>query len=100
LSLLAKYEVYAASQSLPQPRVEFIRGSIFEVDWTDADFIFSNSTCFGYDFMEKISLTPCRQGTLAMSLTRPLLISHWAILESVKKAMSWGEATIYIQIKV
>jgi hypothetical protein len=96
LSLQPKYDAYASDGA---PALEFIRDSIFEVDWSDASFIFANSTCFSYDFIEKLSKTPCKQGTLAMSLTRPLLTSHWTILESVKKPMSWGQATIYIQVK-
>jgi hypothetical protein len=99
LSLKTKYEDYAASQP-SLPKLEFIRGSIMDVDWTDATFIFANSTCFGFDLIEEISKARCKRGTLAMSLTRPLLASHWQILESVKKRMSWGEATIYLQVKV
>jgi hypothetical protein len=96
VSLQPKYEAYAAEGA---PTIEFLRDSIFEVDWSDASFIFANSTCFSYNFIERLSQTPCKQGTFAMSLTRPLLSSHWTTLESVKKPMSWGEATIYIQVK-
>lgn len=100
LEIKEKYDTYASQQEGPMPQVELIKGSIFEVDWTDASFIFANSTCFDYDLITKISKTPCRKGTFAMSLTRPLLTAHWQILESVKKHMSWGDATLYIQVKV
>jgi hypothetical protein len=82
------------------PEVQTILGSFFEVDWTDASFIFANSTCFDIAMRNRISATPVKSGTLGISLTKPLSSSHWKILESIRKRMSWGEATVFIQRKL
>ena len=98
-------EMPAALAQNPQvfkkmPEVQTILGSFFEVDWTDASFIFANSTCFDIDTRNRISATAVKPGTLGISLTKPLSSDHWKILESIRKRMSWGEATVFIQRKL
>lgn len=100
IELKEKYTVYASQQETRLPEVEFIKGSIFEVDWSDASVIFANSTCFGYEHIVQISQIPCKPGTFAISMTRPLLHSHWQVLESLNKPTSWGYAKIFIQRKL
>lgn len=63
----------------------------------DADFIFANSTCFDFNMMDKIADFDVKPGTWAITLTKSLPSPKWIILESIKKLMSWGEATVYIQ---
>ena len=82
------------------PTIKSIHGDICQIDWTDANFLFVNSTCFGEDMMTAISNVEVSVGTIAVSLTRPLFANTWAQLEVVKKKMSWGEATVYIQKKI
>jgi Histone methylation protein DOT1 len=82
------------------PRLRSIKGDVCQDDWSDAAFIFVNSTCFSEEMMAFISGVPVPVGTFAVSLTRPLHATSWAQLETVVKKMSWGEATIYIQRKV
>ena len=40
-----------------------------------------------------------KPGSMGVSFTKPFGHSSWEVLESVKKEMSWGEATVYIQRK-
>ena len=81
------------------PKLRNIHGDIFQVDWKNAAFIFVNSTCFNEEMVELISEVEVPVGTLAVSLTRPLTARTWVGLETVRKRMSWGEATVYIQRK-
>jgi SAM-dependent methyltransferase len=81
------------------PPVKSILGDILKVDWSQADLVFVNSTCFSDEMVMSISEKPVRIGTLAISLTRPLSATTWTQLEVVRKMMSWGEATVYIQVK-
>ena len=84
--------------SLPT-KVSFYNTDIFEYDWSDASFLFANSTCFDFEMMARIGNIPVKPGTLGVSFTKPFYREEWKILESIKKPMSWGPATVYIQEK-
>ena len=49
--------------------------------------------------INRIGHMPVRPGTMALTLTKSLPEDSWKILESIRKRMSWGEATVYIHIK-
>lgn len=82
------------------PRLINIKGNILEEDFSEADLIFVNSTCFSDEMVSEISEKPTKVGTISVSLTKPLSAKNWAQLEVVRKKMSWGEATVYIQRRV
>ncbi|CAG9327122.1 unnamed protein product [Blepharisma stoltei] len=82
------------------PEIEFTRSDMFTRGWADADFIFANSTCFDSSMMLRIAESEVKEGTWAITLTKSLPSSKWKIHESIKKLMSWGEATVYIQQRV
>ncbi|OMJ75414.1 hypothetical protein SteCoe_25456 [Stentor coeruleus] len=77
--------------------IEFINSDFFKVDWSDASFIFANSTCFDHNMMQRIGQVKLRHGTIGISFTKTIPGNNWIVLESIKKNMSWGEATVYIQ---
>ncbi|OMJ96226.1 hypothetical protein SteCoe_186 [Stentor coeruleus] len=82
------------------PKLKSIKGDIMKVDWTDARMIFVNSTCFDEEMIMEISEIPVAVGTFAISLTKALSANSWVQLETVRRKMSWGHATVYIQRKV
>eukprot|EP01038_Epipyxis_sp_PR26KG_P006424 gene6424-8842_t len=73
-----------------------------EDDWTNADIIFANSTCFDNDLMEKIALKAekLRQGSRFISFTRPLPSENFQVIEERQYGMSWGVVTSFIQIRL
>ena len=104
LGIKAKYEEdFPAMQSENQdlwnsvPAVEFLNSDFFKVDWSNADFIFANSTCFDHEMMRRIGQLQLRPGAIGISFTKTIPGENWIVLESIKKNMSWGEATVYIQ---
>jgi hypothetical protein len=70
---------------------------MFDFNWSDASIVFANSTCFGTDMMRRIGGVPLNVGTIGISFTEIYLGDGWIILESIRKTMSWGQATVYIQ---
>ena len=92
----------AASPSLfpSAPLLSFTLGSFFELNWSDANFFFANSTCFSREMMDRISELPVEIGTIGVTLTKPLTGYKWRLLESYKKTMSWGPATVFVQRRV
>jgi len=82
--------------------VEFVNEDILKLDWTDGSFIFANSTCFEGDLMFGIAKAAARlaKDTIFVTFTKRLPDNvNWKILEVFKRSMSWGDATIFIQIK-
>lgn len=79
------------------PAVELYLNDFFQYDWSDAGFVFANSTCFDYEMMKKIGQVQLKNGTVGISFTKTIPGDNWIVLESIKKNMSWGEATVYIQ---
>lgn len=82
------------------PDIEFINDDIFKKDWSDASFIFANSTCFDAKMMEGIASKQVRPGTWAVTLTKHLPSEKWRIMQSFRKSMSWGDATVYIHLAI
>lgn len=82
------------------PALSYHVGSFFDIDWSDADVVFANSTCFSREMMDRIGESPLAIGTFAITLTKPLLGYQWRLLENYKKDMSWGQATVFVQKRV
>ena len=68
-------------------------------EWTDADIVFANSTCFSYDLIVQISsmAEKLRPGTIFISLTQSLPSPCFEIIHQYTLPMSWGAATCFIQ---
>jgi hypothetical protein len=82
-------------------------------DWSDADFVLANSTCFDMNLMNKIAerASLMKIGTFMVTLTKKLPTSDplytreeerrdWECVLSIKKLMSWGHATVHIHRKI
>jgi hypothetical protein len=82
------------------PDVHFFQGDMFDFNWSDASFIFINSTCFDVKMMETLSSAPVNPGTWAVTLTKSLKSTQWSMKQSLRKAMSWGEATVFIHQRI
>mmetsp|Transcript_39165 Transcript_39165/g.67719 ORF Transcript_39165/g.67719 Transcript_39165/m.67719 type:complete len:317 (-) Transcript_39165:408-1358(-) len=70
-------------------------------DWTRADVVFANSTCFDAALMETISKLGeyLRPGARFITLTKKLTSDKFDVLERRQYAMSWGPATCFIQVR-
>jgi len=72
-------------------------------DWSDADLVWANSTCFGGQLMQHLSAYSERMklGSNFITLTQKLTSPHWEqVVPGELYPMSWGSATIYIWKKV
>eukprot|EP00753_Platysulcus_tardus_P022643 PLAT9851.1.p2 GENE.PLAT9851.1~~PLAT9851.1.p2 ORF type:complete len:283 (+),score=97.34 PLAT9851.1:43-891(+) len=79
--------------------ISFMAGDILVEDWSDADVLFANSTCFDDRLMKALAsrAVHCKPGTFFITFTKALPSDKWEVLESKRYQMSWGEATVYIQ---
>lgn len=79
------------------PEIKFYHADIIDYDWTNSDFILTNSTCFDPDLMTKIyeKSKTWKEGTWFLTLTKKLPANdEWELIFQTKKQMSWAPATI------
>lgn len=97
--------------SVKFPSFEVIQGDILEVDWSDSCLVLANSTCFDSALMNKIALkcSQLKKGSWMFTLTKRLPtaepdnelgIVEWECVMSIKRQMSWGQATVHIHRKI
>ena len=86
------------------PDFEIINGDFLQNDWSDAAFIFANSTCFTIDLMNALSqkAEELKAGAIFVTFTKrlPGLSSNWELRDGFRRLMSWGIATVYIHKKI
>ncbi len=72
-------------------------------DWSDADVVFANSTCYSDTFMEEIAdiALGMKEGSFFISFTKQLPHSQdFTVLEFEMHDQSWGGATVYLMQKI
>ena len=86
------------------PHIEYIKGSFFDYEWTQASVVFSNSTCFSdeifYKIYEKIQEMP--SGSFHINICNWMpeeFMSNWDCVNPFMRVMSWGTGEILIYRK-
>jgi hypothetical protein len=87
-----------------KPISNLINGDFLQEDWSDASFLFANSTCFSTELMQALSekAQTLKEGSVFVTFTKrlPNLGENWEIADGFRRLMSWGIATIYIHRKI
>jgi hypothetical protein len=83
--------------------ISFICGdaTTWECSFADADVLFMNSTCFSEALMLALAAIAegMKKGSYAITFTRKLPSLSWRVLDSTIFTMSWGNATVFLQVK-
>jgi len=96
-------EAKAKDSPLQAQDLDFLCADFRHFDWSDADVVWANSTCFGTELMTHLSNFSQRmkEGSYFITLTQRLNSPHWELVAPGELyPMSWGTATIYIWKKV
>ena len=84
--------------------IELVAGDFLSMDWSDASFLFANSTCFSPDLMQSLSKKSEELpiGAVFVTFTKklPYLPENWQVNAGFRRLMSWGIATVYIHRKM
>jgi len=82
--------------------ISFVLGDARKLDWSDADVIFMNSTCYDETLMLELATVADRvkKDAFCITFTRRLPSARWIVLEQEVHRMSWGTATVFIQKKI
>ena len=80
----------------------FLNNDVLTVDWSDANIVFMNSTCFNRSLMVDLSFKAkaLAPGALVVTTTKRLIGPAFDLLEELQMEESWGDATVYIQQRV
>jgi hypothetical protein len=86
------------------PEVNYIKGSFFENDWSDANMVYVCSTCFSKDIVDEIFEKSIflKKGSFFVNTDQEMpehLKEHFESITPFQRLMSWGVATIYIHRK-
>jgi SAM-dependent methyltransferase len=103
--ILPRMEAEAKAKGSPlMPQdLDFVMADFRKFDWTDADIVWANSTCYGAELMKYLSEASekLKEGTYFITLTQRLTSDHWElVVPGELYPMSWGSATIYIWRKI
>jgi len=84
--------------------IELVCGDFLSMDWSDASFLFANSTCFSPDLMQSLSkkTEELPIGAIFITFTKklPMLPENWEVINGFRRLMSWGIATVYVHRKM
>jgi hypothetical protein len=82
--------------------IELLQADATGVDWSSADVLFMNSTCYDERLMTALASISERmaQGSFCVTFTKRLPSGLWRVLEAEAHRMTWGNATIYIHRKI
>ena len=85
--------------------VDFVQADVTDLtayDWSDADVLYANSTCFDDTLMAAIAHASARlkKGTTFITFTKRLPSPDFVVTDSQLYQMSWGGATVFIQSKI
>ena len=96
-------EAKAKGRSLSKQELSFHCEDFRKLDWSDADVVWANSTCFGPELMAYLSKesNKMKQGSFFVTLTQRLTSEQWVqAAPGELMPMSWGSATIYVWKKI
>ena len=89
---------------IKEQNIELISGDFLSMDWSEASFLFANSTCFSPDLMESLSkkAQELPKGAFFITFTKKLpdLSDDWEVNNGFRRLMSWGIATVYVHRKI
>ena len=84
-----------------KPIVNYIEGSFFDHEWSNASVVFSNSTCFDKYMMDEIFVKAesLPKGTIFVNTSQKMpknLSINWQVITPFQRVMSWGLARVFI----
>ncbi|BBN09655.1 hypothetical protein MPTK1_4g21560 [Marchantia polymorpha subsp. ruderalis] len=81
----------------------FLLGDFLQMDWSDADVIFTNATCFEdplFDKFEDMAAKILKPGSIIISVARFFSKRElWDLIDEQERRMSWAPAMVYVYRK-
>ncbi len=92
-----RYEAGVRDTLPHRAEVAFRRGDMLEQDLSDADIVFTHSTCFDDTLMLRLAekLSGLRTGARVITVTKSLPSPDFELIGHELHPLAWGEATLY-----
>ena len=92
-------------ENLPEKleqEIKFVKGDILKTDFSEADVVFTHSTCFDEEFMKALAekMKRLRKGSFVITITQQLPSPLFKQIKKDTVDLSWGEGTIYFWEKI
>lgn len=102
LSCQAQKEFYTKIDSKNLPEIEFHQGDFIQDDFSSANIIFINATCFPADLWEKLvnKFNQMPHGTRIIINSKRIESPYYEEIHSGSHLMSWGMNSVRIYEKV
>jgi len=90
------------AEEIGDKQIKFIHGSIIDIDFTNVDFVFMNSTCFQEDLMLLMEdpLNTMKPGSKVITLSKTLRSPRFEQYKQQMYEFSWGQATAFYHRKI
>ena len=84
------------------PEIEVHHGNMLEIDWSNADILFSSSICFPNELIEGILANSHRlkKGARFITLKSFPPNSIFEVIYSIRVKMTWGKTGVYVLEKI
>ena len=81
--------------------VHFVKGDLFDLDWSTADMLYITTTTFTEETLSRFHLkaSEVKEGGWLISLTHPPKGEGWSLMNTVVVDCSWGVATLFMSQK-
>lgn len=105
VTLLEKYKLLpAVIKHCPESvqSLQFIKANLMEVDFQDADVIFTHATCFSSIVWDALvaKFRTLKPGTRIISVTKRLEGPEFELIQDASQLFTWGTATVTIYRKI
>lgn len=82
--------------------IDFVNENFLDYDFSDGDIIFTHSTCFSFETLEKLArkVERLKQGARIITITKTIESPFLQLLGNGEFLMNWGRATAYFYQKI
>ena len=102
--ILTKYKKLL-KEKLPEKlkqEIKFVKADILKTDFSEADVVFTHSTCFDEEFMKALAekMEGLKKGSFVITITQTLPSKSFQQVKKRTVELSWGEGTVYFWEKI
>lgn len=105
VNLIGSFQDTIGMRHIENPKFTLLRGSFLNItsyDWTDADLVLANSTCFNEELMFLLTnvIESMKVGARIITFTHEILSKYFKTIYKETITVSWGFATVFIAERI
>ena len=105
VNLVSSFQDVIGMGHIENPKFTLLRGSFLNTasyDWTDADLVLANSTCFNENLLSQLTTVAAsmKVGARIITFTHELVSKYFKTIYKETIAVSWGFASVFIAERI